>query len=186
MKDFDFFKENSLTRDLCSNYSVAIAETMNDKRKLFELSLTNKGNIYIGTSTFEGWGMDIEYMKKHWANYINGQYKLDEKGILSSMYIDYHEDIISDNYIHLCRCKANVFIPNNKVANIVVSNSSDIIIDMVDFNIVYLYLLDDSKVHISSIPDKSDVVCYRYSEECTIIIGSTFGKFKETRKELKL
>ena len=63
MPTFETFKDNAIERNLCSDYIDALRECKSDKLKLFELSLIPQSIPYIATSIYEGWGMDIEYIK---------------------------------------------------------------------------------------------------------------------------
>ena len=170
MPTFETFKDNAIERNLCSDYIDALRECKSDKLKLFELSLIPQSIPYIATSIYEGWGMDIEYIKNEYKDLLNGKYivsKLDEiTDVSASFHLCNSEEIsIFEDISHICSCTTEVVIPNRKHVKLYVSNKSDIRLVLGEFSSVAIYLFDESKIKLIYAPNTAKLRCYRYSDK---------------------
>ena len=103
------FYKNSLLRDLCSEYNKEWKACKEDREKLMQLALQQQSIPYMATSTYEGWGMSVDFLKREFADYINGKHTFNDvdgvDGYTYSMWVDNHDYIsLKEDVSHFVQC----------------------------------------------------------------------------------
>lgn len=124
---------------LCTQYADKWNNAM-DKRSLVDIGIDAKGADFLCDSCSNGWGLTIEYLKREFAEYINGNYQRKEDGYTSELYVDYTGNIEQRSTLTLLiGCKCNIHIGKDSVCEIYLSGGSDIRIKNDGYCAVYVY-----------------------------------------------
>lgn len=172
-----YFYKNAILRDLCQEYKVEWKRKMDDLEELTKFSLRQQSIPFFATATYEGWGLSIEYLKREFKEYINGEYTAydcDNTGmenIGSELYVDYPFEVIvdPDAYIyHFMYCNCCVKVPQTKCPTLYLSNKSEVDLCLFGYSSIRIYLFDESELTIKHMPSNCDVVIYKYSPNCKV------------------
>ena len=193
------FKKNALlgnisAEPLCQAYKQAWRSCGNDREMLIRLAMKQQSLPYFSTACYEKLGLTKEYIKEHFKDYINGYVINDADGVEGytySLYVDwgYENDLeIRADIASLMWCVGtNVVVEQTKCPTVYISNKSNVHLICEGFNTVNIKLFDKSKVTIEDLGEESEVVVYKYSDECSVEQGKfCFGKVKVFNKELRL
>ena len=186
---FMFYK-NSLSRDLCKEYSNLFKKRGDDKDELFKLCMERQSIPYLATSIYEGWGVSIDYLKEAYKRYLNGRYTLNAlsggQSYSYQLWCDYRGSMkVKSATTHLLRCTGDAEIQKNTCPYIYISNKSNINIKPQGYNTVFIYLFDESIVNIDNTNEFSNIIIYRYSDNTKVIAGDTMN-VKQFDKTLRL
>lgn len=188
---FNFIKK-AYAEGLCDDYKNEIRAIQNDNKKLVELALRQQSIPFVATKIY-GSNDALEYIKKEWAEYINGAVLSDCDGVDGYLYAwyvscDYRAIVAVSDVVHVSHTSnANFAIPECNAITLYVSNDSDINIICDGYNFVRVYLFDKSRVNITDADPDSKIIVYKYSDECDVTQGRfCLGVIKEYRKELRL
>ncbi|SBV92001.1 hypothetical protein [uncultured Dysgonomonas sp.] len=164
MQEIERFKKEALNRNLCGEFH-RLWDKMETREDFLQFSLNPKSISYVALSTWEGWGLSTEYIKKEFSKHINRANKFTNKAFLycraeGQHIIDCTENNIMDT--------TGVFIiQKTKCPIIHVNNNSDIDVECKGMNIVKIYIYDTSKVNIK-IDNSCKVFVMSLSEESFI------------------
>lgn len=186
---FMFYK-NSLSRDLCKEYSDMFKKYLGDKKQMLSLAMQQQSIPYVATSIYEGWGVDIEYLKENYKGYINGRYTAKDcdmvQGYSYELWCDYRASMkVKTDIVHMVQCKCDVNIQQTKCPTIYISNKSNINIKPQGYNTIFIYLFDESIVNIDNTNEFSNIIIYRYSDNTKVIAGDNMN-VKQFDKTLRL
>lgn len=188
---FSFYK-NALVDGLCDEYKSLWQAANNDKEKLVKLAMCQQSIPFVATYCHDGKGLSKEYIKETFKEYINGYVLQDCDGINGytyGLYVDYKSDIsVSDDVLSFMWCNiSSIEIKATKCPILYFSNNSKCSIVTDGYNTVRVYLFDDSEVTLEDIDENSEVVIYRYSDNCKVILGKyCLGEIKDHNKKLRL
>lgn len=173
-KIFTFYKE-ALKRGLSGKYKRQWKSALSDKEKLISLSLTKKGILFLIKAVNEGWSPEIDYLKKEFENYINGNYiSLIHEGIgkyAGELFMLDDDPVITictdvSNIIH---CDKDVYIISNNHTSYISNDSVTKMIIKCACNEIRINMFDRSKLILEEVPDKTKVFICKYSDKCTVI-----------------
>lgn len=145
MREIETFKKEALRRNLCRDFH-SLWDQMETKEDFLRFSLNPKSISYVALSTWEGWGLSTEYIKKEFSKHINGNKRADDNASLYCRAEGQHVvDCLENNIMDT----AGVFIvPKTKCPILHVNNNSDIDIDCEGMNVVKIYMYDKSKIRV--------------------------------------
>ena len=180
-------------KPLCDEYKSEWRACGEDKKKLLTFSLRQQCIPFVMLYSYEGYGLSKEYLKKEYKNLINGLYTAKDadmvKGYTYTLCVDYNDvyeqnsDVASYMYCN----NTFVVIKETKCPQLFVGCNSHLRLSLEGFNSIKVHLYDDSDVVIDDLDENSDVVVYKYSNNCCVAKGKyCFGKVKEFSKELRL
>lgn len=191
------FRKNALggvlTSPLCEEYRKEWQLASKDKLALITLAMRQQSCPYFAHHCYMGKGLSKEYIKREFADYINGYTIKDADDVIGytyGLFVDYNYDnnlIVDKDVVHIMWTNCNVVIPETKCPVVYVSNNSNVTLSCDGFNSVKIYLFDNSRLVIDDVDKESDVTIYKYSDFCVIEKGRyCFGAVKEFKKELRL
>lgn len=185
------FYRNSLIRNLCKDYSKEFKKHIDDKEYLFNLCLRRQSIPFFATACYQKWGLNIDYIKKEYKDFINGSYIAkdcdDVDGYEYGLWCDNTNNIETNlDVFHLMQCICNVVILKTKCPTLYISNKSNISLNLEGYNSIRIYLFDEGVVNINNIDDESNILVYKYSKDCKVITNGNDEKIKQFDKELKL
>lgn len=186
-----YFYKNSLLRDLCSEYNKEWKACKEDREKLMQLALQQQSIPYMATSMYEGWGMSVDFLKREFADYINGKHAFNDvdgmDGYTYSMWVDNHDYItLKEDVSHFVQCDSRISVQETKCPTIYISNKSNVHLELDGFNTIRIYLFDESVLTIDYVDVHSNVVVYMYSPKCEVKVLENDGKVKMFTKDLRL
>lgn len=189
---FNFYK-NALVDGLCDEYKSLWQAANNDKFKLVNLAMCQQSIPFVATYCHQGNGLSKEYIKREFHDYINGRGVLRDcdgiNGYTYGLYVDHTSDLsVSDDVLSFMWCNiSSIEIKPSKCPILYFSNNSKCGIVSGGYNTIRVYLFDESEVTLSDIDENSEIVIYRYSDNCKVILGKyCMGKIKEHDKKLRL
>ena len=191
-KEMFLFYRNSLARNLCKEYKNEFKKDLEDKKKLFELCLRQQSIPYFATACYQKWGLNIDFIKREYKDYINGKYIATDcdnvHGYSYGLWCDYTLSISANiDVVHTMECRCQIKVPLSKCPTIYISNNSNIDLSCLGYNSIRIYLFDNSIININELEKESTILIYNYSKNSKINIkGGLDGKIKEFDKELKL
>lgn len=186
------FYRNSLARNLCKEYRNEFKKDLDNKESLFKLCLRQQSIPYFATACYQKWGLDIDFLKSEYKDYINGKYIAKDcdkiSGYTYGLWCDNNKSInINLDIAHLLYCNCTISIPKTKCPTLYISNKSHIKIKGNGFNSIRIYLFDESIVDIELLDANSTALIYKYSNDCNVIIDEKCNcKIKQFYKDLKL
>lgn len=186
------FYRNSLSRNLCREYSDMFKKNLGDKKRMISLAMQQQSIPYVATSIYEGWGVDIGYLKNNYKGYINGRYSLKDcdmvQGYSYELWCDYKASMkVKTDIVHMVQCECDVNVRQTKCPTIYVSNKSNINLKSQGYNTIIVYLFDDSIINIDNTDSNTNIIVYKYSDNAKVIIGDkNEGKIKKFDKTLRL
>ena len=192
MDELFLFYKNSLLKNLCSEYSNEWNALKYNKRKLFDLSLRQQSLPYMATSTFNGWGLSVDYICNNFMDFINGKYiGVDCDGVHGYTYERYckydNTFTIHSDVVDIMKCNCSINIEKTKCPTLYINNSSCVSIDCEGFSSIRIYLFDNSVVKLNNIDEDSCVLIYKYSKDCKVEkTFNCFGSIREFNKEIRL
>lgn len=167
----------SLCEPLCDEYKSLWRACGNDKEKLVRLAMRQQAIPYFATYCNKGKGVTKGFIKRTFAEYINGRTVKDCDGVDGyeyGLYVDYpDEDLdVTCDVSHIMWCVGtNVIVHETSCVTLYVSNSSNVHLVCDGFNNVTVYLFDRSKVTVEELSDDSRVTVYRYSGNAKVEKG---------------
>lgn len=191
------FRRNALmgviAEPLCEEYRKHWMAAGDDKKRLFRMAMRVQSIPYLATYCAQGKGLTKDYLLSEFKDYINGhtEYDCDDiEGFSYQLYAgkqDERIDLPIDVAHFMFVDDASVFVPKTKCPRIYVSNKSNVSLVLCGYNSVQVYLFDESNVYIEDADDESEVVVYKYSDDCSVLKGDfCLCGVKEHRKELRI
>ena len=197
-KELFSFYRNSLLGEvsntpLCKEYQAEWRKTSNDKEGLVRLALRRQSLPYFATACYENLGLSPEYILETFGDYINGKRTYDGvdgvDGYSSQLYVKYGEDILatSDTTALMWCSDIKIDIPMTRCPFLYVSNYSDVHVNCIGYNTIYVYLFDESKVTIENADENCEVIIYKYSKLAEVEKGEGCNcEVKVFDKQLRL
>lgn len=189
---FEFYK-NALIGGLCDEYKGLWQSANNEKEKLVKLAMQQQSIPYFATHCYKGNGLTKEYIETAFKDYINGNATLHDcdgvDGYTYRLYVGYNGDLsVSDDVLSFMWCDMpSLEIKTSKCPIFYINNKSKCGIVSGGYNSIRVYLFDESEVTLNDIDETSDVVVYKYSDNCKVVLGKyCMGKVKQFRKKLVL
>ena len=192
------FQRNALlgkisAEPLCAQYKAAWRSCGDDKEMVVRLDMQQQSIPYFSYACYERLGVTKDYIKKNFAEYINGNKVLEDvesvKGYTYQLYVDFKGDFkaVAD-VTSLMWCNGtSVNVEATKCPLFYVSNNSDVHFVLDGYNSIRIYLFDESKVMIDDADETCDVLVYKYSNRSQVEAGKfCFGKVKVFDKTLRL
>lgn len=153
MIDLKQFKNNAISRGLCSGYTDKWSDEKS-KKELFELACDANSVSYMAESISEGWGLSPEFISEKFKAYINGKYicmyKNDKgNGYTSLMLCDFREDSFNITTTLACilSSKTTLNIKPFHICRLYVSGNSEITINLGENSICFIYVYGNSVIH---------------------------------------
>ena len=189
-----FFYRNSLARNLCKEYSREFKNDLDDNDKLFSLCLRQQSIPFFATACYQKWGLSADFLKDKFKDYINGKHTAKDcdgvNGYTYQLWCDSGTGgtiNISCDITHIMNNICDIVVPKTKCPVVYVSNRSSIKLISKGYNSVRVYLFDESQLFIDSLDENSNILIYKYSNECNVIIGENcMGNIKQFNKDLRL
>lgn len=195
---FEFYKnalQGTLGVPLCADYKAEWRRNDGNKEKLVQFVMRQQSCPYFAHHCYMDKGLTKDYLRREFADYINGYTIHDADGVEGYTYglyvdYDYDNDLVMDKDVAhvMWTVGANIVVPQTKCPILYVSNRSNVHLICEGFNIVKIYLFDRSTVTVEELDNDSSVVVYEYSRECKTERGKycLSDNIKEFRKELRL
>lgn len=192
------FQRNALlgkisAEPLCAQYKAAWRSCGDDKEMLVRLAMQQQSIPYFSHACYERLGVTKDYIKKNFAEYINGNKVLEDvesvKGYTYQLYVDFKGDFkaVADVTSLMWCNNIDVIIPQTKCPTLYVSNNSDVHFVLDGYNSIRIYLFDESKVMIDDADETCDVLVYKYSNRAQFETGKfCFANVKIFNKTLRL
>lgn len=189
---FNFYKA-ALTSGLCQDYKGLWQTANGDKEKLVKLSLQQQSIPYFADFCYRGNGLSKDYILREFCDYINGKYIAqdcdDVEGYTYELYVDYNGILsVSSDVLHIMWCgHLHANINANKCPVLYISNNSIVSLSTEGYNTIRVYLFDDSKVILDDIDEDSEILIYKYSDNCSVELEKfCLGKVNQHNKKLRL
>lgn len=126
MNDLLGFKRNAVLLGLCGQYKDMWDKAEN-KEDLMNIALDSNGVEMLCDAAAFGWGMDIQYMKKTFLDYINGNWKRNRGGYTSCLFVDYAGHIEQEcTLTTIIASNATFHIPKHRICELHVSGGSHV------------------------------------------------------------
>lgn len=178
-RDLEYFKTQAEEKKICLDYALLWAKCGNNRNKLFELAMYGDSIVYVATSTYDNWGMSYDFILNYFNDYINSEipfYYIEEKDLEGLSYQwklqeNNKHDELTANITHLCNCKGSEFIVGTDIAELYITNDSDVVLDFKEDCRFNIYLLNNSKVTLNNLGDGSKITIYDYNSTNTIVRG---------------
>lgn len=179
-RDLDFFKTQMKERNLCREFAIQVAYSESDTAKLAELTMRADSVHYFANAIYEGWGVGFEYIKKTIPEYINTDEPLPykhSKGIISCFskigviptyqFMLQHNDIkgfeLKATTTHLCNCDMSSYVVKRGCTDVVITNKSDVVLDISELLYVSIYVHHDSNVVVMNAPKGCKITITDYT-----------------------
>lgn len=196
-KEIQRFYENALqgalTHPLCDEYANEWRDCGNNKASLVRLAMRQQSLPYVITHLEKGKGVSKDYLKKEFADYINGAATIGDadgvQGYTYSLNVDAekHFLVMTDVSAFLWCNDTNVMVMQTKCPILYVGCGSTINLGLGGYNSVRIYLFDDSRVVIDGAPSSCEVIVCKYSPAAIVEKGDRCNaKVKVFDKELRL
>ena len=194
MDDLFKYQKESIIGGLCAEYKDLWRACGSDKEKLLALSLRQQSIPHVVTFAYEKRGITKSYVKKEFADYINGYVFHDVenvKGYDYALFVDYDYDndlVVEVDVANIMwTLGTSVVVPRTKCPILYVNNKSKIHLVCDGCNAVTIYLFDESEVEIEELADDSRVTVFKYGERARVVEERfCLGKVNVFDKELKL
>ena len=124
MNDLLSFKRNAMMLGLCTSYKDKWDEATS-KEALMDMALDSNGVETLADAAAFGWGLDIQYMKRTFSDYINGKWKRNKDGYTSCLYVDFNGQIEQDcTLTTVLSSKVEFHVPEGSVCKLYVGGES--------------------------------------------------------------
>lgn len=144
MNDLLTFKRNAMMLGLCGPYKDKWDEATS-KESLMDIAFDSNGIEMLADAASFGWGMDIQYMKRTFSDYINGKWKRCKDGYSSCLYVDYDGKIEQECTITtVLSSKVTFNVPKGHVCKLYVGGES--VVNITGGGICYVYSYGENKV----------------------------------------
>lgn len=144
MNDLLSFKRNAAMLGLCGEYKKMWDEAVS-KEELMGIALDSNGVEMLSDACSFGWGMDIQYMKRAFSDYINGAWKRDRDGYTSCLYVGFNGHIEQRCTLTTVLSSNAVFhVPVGSVCKLYVGGCSTV--DITGGGVCYVYSYGDNEV----------------------------------------
>lgn len=120
-------KRKAIIMGLCGEYRTKWDNAKTNK-DLIAMASDLNGADFVCSSISRHWGVDDEFIKKHFSAYINGSYTHEHKGYKSAIYVDYKEEIeCRVTILIVLYSKCTIHIPRGHYCHIFIAGeNSDI------------------------------------------------------------
>ncbi len=144
MNDLLAFKRNAMMLGLCGAYKGKW-DAATSKEALMDMALDSNGVEMLSDAASFGWGMDIQYMKRSFSDYINGKWKRSKNGYTSCLYVDYNGHIEQRCTITtVLSSKVDFYVPKGSVCKLYVGGGTEV--NIIGEGVCYVYSYGDNKV----------------------------------------
>lgn len=144
MNDLLTFKRNAKLLGLCGAYKDKW-DSADCKYALMDIALDSNGCEMLADACAFGWGMDMLYMKRTFADYINGKWKRDKDGYSSCLYVDYNGQIEQSCTITtVLSSKVTFNVPKGRVCKLFVSGGTEV--NITGEGVCYVYSYGENKI----------------------------------------
>lgn len=144
MNDLLGFKRNAVMLGLCEDYTKKWDSAKN-KEDLMDMALDSNGVEMLCDAAAFGWGMDIQYMKKTFLDYINGGWKRNRNGYTSCLYVDYAGHIEQEcTLTAIISSNVTFHVPKYRICKLHISGNSNV--EVTGDGVCYVYLYGDGSV----------------------------------------
>lgn len=144
MNDLLAFKRNAMMLGLCGAYKDKW-DAATSKEALMDMALDSNGVEMLADAASFGWGMDIQYMKRTFSDYINGKWKRSKDGYTSCLYVDYNGHIEQTCTITTAlSSKVDFYVPKGSVCKLYVGGGTEV--NITGEGVCYVYSYGDNKV----------------------------------------
>ena len=124
MNDLLSFIRIAMMLGLCTSYKDKWDEATS-KEALMDMALDSNGVEMLADAAAFGWGMDIQYMKRTFSDYINGKWKRNKDGYTSCLYVDFNGQIEQDcTLTTVLSSKVEFHVPEGSVCKLYVGGES--------------------------------------------------------------
>lgn len=128
---------------LCGEYK-AKWDVASSKEDLMNIALDSNGIEFLCDSSSFGWGVDIEYLKRMFSDYINGKWTRLGK-YTSCLYVDFNGQVKQDcTLTAVLASKVEFHVPKGNVCELHVGAQSTV--DITGEGICYVYSYGHNKV----------------------------------------
>ena len=186
------FRKNALLNNLCKEWDNMWKACKENKEKLVRLVLMQQSQPYFADYCYRGVGLSKEYVLENFADYINGvvHHDCDEvQGYEYALYVGYTDDITCVvDVLSMMWCDVpQLLIKRHKAPILYVSNNSKVHLVCEGYSYVRVYLFDESELIVGDTDENTDIIVYKYSENCTVTKGQyCLGRVNEFVKSLRL
>lgn len=126
MSDLLAFKRNAIMLGLCTGYKNKW-DAATSKEALMDMALDSNGVELLADAHSFGFGMDIQYMKRTFSDYINGKWKRNKDGYTSCLYVDFNGQIEQDSTLTtVLASKVEFHVPKGSVCKLYVGAESTV------------------------------------------------------------
>lgn len=178
---------------LCDEYRDLWRACGDDRGRLVALAVRQQSLPYLLTHCYKGKGVSKDYIKREFADYINGRYEVKDadlvKGYTYALNVDLEEDsVVTANVSAYMWCRdVELTVRETKAPILYIGCGSTIHLTLGGYNNVMIYLFDDSKVIIDDADEVSKVIVYKFSDKASVEKGRfCFAQVKEHNKTLRL
>lgn len=144
MNDLLSFKRNVMMLGLCTGYKNKW-DVATSKEALMDIALDSNGVELLTDAHSFGFGMDIQYMKRTFSDYINGKWKRSKDGYTSCLYVDFNGQIEQDcTLTTVLASKVEFHVSKGNVCKLYVGGGSTV--NITGEGICYVYSYGHNKV----------------------------------------
>ena len=144
MNDLLSFKRNAMMLGLCTSYKDKWDEATS-KEALMDMALDSNGVEMLADAAAFGWGMDIQYMKRTFSDYINGKWKRNKDGYTSCLYVDFNGQIEQDcTLTTVLASKVEFHVQRGNVCKLYVGGNSAV--NITGDGACYVYSYGENKI----------------------------------------
>ena len=144
MNDLLAFKRNVMLLGLCSSYKEKW-DSATSKEVLMDMALDSNGVELLADAHSFGFGMDIQYMKRTFSDYINGKWKRNKDGYTSCLYVDFKGEIEQVcTLTTVLASKVTFNVPKGSVCKLYVGGNSTV--NITGEGVCYVYSYGENKI----------------------------------------
>ena len=191
--------QGGITAPLCDEYRTLWRGCGHNKGKLVRLAMRQQSIPYFLSHCYHGKGLSKEYILEEFHDFINEN--TNDAQIMDCDGVDGYEYALYVGFSALNKRNADVscfmwsLVPTYEIlatrAQILyVGCDSHIHLSLGGYNSITIYLFDQSTVTIDDMDDTSNVLCYKYSNDCQLIRGTyctcNESQIKQYNKQLIL
>lgn len=144
MNDLLAFKRNAVMLGLCGGYKDKW-DAATSKEALMDIALDSNGVEMLADASAFGWGMDIQYLKRTFSDYINGKWNRSKDGYTSCLYVDFNGQIENDCTITtVLASKVTFNVPKGSICKLYVAGGTEL--NITGEGICYVYSYGENKV----------------------------------------
>lgn len=140
-------KRKAQKMGLCGEYEQRWNNAVSNA-DLINIVTDINGADFLCSGISKGWSVSIDYIKSHFAQYINGRKTLYHNGYKSSIYVDHNETIVcKTTVVIIISSRCDVHIPKNNYCEIFIAgDDTDININAEGMAYIHVY---NGKVNIN-------------------------------------